>query len=126
MSNTEQEVSSQSKWKDPEFKRIYSREYNRKRNGIKRHPNITEDGRKWSEVNQYPPEFESMEAWQKFRKDRAKEYNRKRALLKKPRIHCQICSKDLISGKYEAHVKSVQHKKYEAVISKFRVKETAC
>ena len=70
-----------SKWKDPEFLRKYYREKRRDERGLKRHPNILEDGTLWSENNpygQYKDHREKLDAMAKYRKT-------------VPKIECGIC-----------------------------------
>lgn len=126
MSSTEENKNTQpaSKWKDRDYLRAYYREYNRKRHGLKTHPYKMDDGRKWSEVHEYPPEFASKEAWHEFRRERQRGYKRAEAeviYVPKPKKKCSLCEVEIKAGKWEGHLASIKHKKMEALLEKHGV-----
>lgn len=117
MSSDEQNKNTQParKWDDPEYRRAYFRQYNRKKNGgYKLHPYILDDGRRYKDVYEYPPQFESKEAYEQFKKDRAKKYSRGSTeviYVPKPKIKCEICCIETKHGKFPAHLQSIKHKR---------------
>jgi len=117
-----------SKWKDPEFIRAYQRErYKKKNAGYKLHPYIMEDGRRWRDVHEFPPEFESKEAWEQYKKDRNKSYTRSPVeviYVPKPKIKCDVCDIEIKHGKFEGHLKSVKHKHLVSLLEKHGITST--
>lgn len=79
-----------TKWRDPDFLRKYYREKRRKdRGGLKRHPNVLDDGTLWSES---------------LGKEVVKE--------KKPKIcreKCQVCGKEYFPKQLQTHLKTKFH-----------------
>ena len=124
MSSDEQNQNTQPtrKWDDPEYRRAYYRQYHSKRKGgYKLHPYILEDGRRYKDVYEYPPEFESKEAYEQFKKERNKGYARGSTeviYISKPKIKCDVCDIELKHGKYPAHLEGVKHKKNVALLEK--------
>ena len=110
------------KWDDPEYRRAYFRNYHSKRNGgYKLHPYILEDGRRWKDVYEFPPEFESKEAYEKFKKERQSGYEKIKPTIiyvPKPKIKCDVCDVEVKHGKYPAHINGTQHKKNVAILEK--------
>lgn len=96
-----------SKWKDPDFIRVYNRERWRSRN-LKRHPNILEDGSLWSESHPYG-RFESKE---ELLENHAK--YRKRV----PRIECPICGHTYYETQSSRHLASKRHTHALALIKR--------
>ena len=101
MSSTEEDQNSNlttaetatpmtSKWKDPAFLKEYYRQYSRKNRTYKLHPYILEDGRRYKDVYEFPPQFESKEAWLQFKKERQRGYKKAEAeivYIPKPKKH---------------------------------------
>jgi len=114
-----------NKWSDPEYRRAYYREYHRKRNGgYKLHPYILEDGRRYKDVYEFPPEFESKEAYEEFKRERNKKYpksQREVIYIPKPKIKCDICGIETKHGKFPAHLESVKHKQLAEILEKHGV-----
>lgn len=122
--NQNENTQPKSKWEDPEYRRAYYRQYNRKKNGIKRHPYILDDGRRYKDVYEYPPEFESKEAWEDFKKQRQKGYargTRQVIYVPKPKIKCEICGIETKHGKFPAHLESIKHKRLAEILDKHGV-----
>lgn len=93
-----------SKWKDPEFIRVYYREKRRQQRGIKRHPNIMEDGSKWSDHHpwgKYETKEEFKESRKKYRKP----------VPKSTKIKCDLCQIEVFEAKWALHQDSIGHKK---------------
>lgn len=113
-----------SKWKDPEYIKAYYRQYNRKRRTYKLHPYILEDGRRYKDVYEYPPEFESKEAWIAYKKERHRGYKKAECdiiYVPKPKKHCDLCDVDIKNGKWAGHCASIKHKKNEELLQKHGV-----
>lgn len=117
--------SATSKWSNPEYRRAYFRQYHSKRNGgYKLHPYILEDGRRYKDVYEYPPEFESKEAWEKFKKERQSGYEKTKPTIiyvPKPKIKCDVCNVEVNNGKYPAHLDGRAHKKNVELLEKYGV-----
>lgn len=119
--NTNTATAKISKWKDPAFLKEYQRQYSRKNRTYKLHPYILEDGRRYKDVYEFPPEFDSKEAWLKFKKERQATYKRteaERLYIPLPTKHCDICNVDIKNGKYPAHLTSIKHNKNVALLEK--------
>lgn len=88
-----------NKWKDPEFVKKYYREKRREQRGVKRHPNIMEDGRLWSETHPYG-RFEShrekLDYMAKYRKPI-------------PKVECCICGCSYYQTQVKAHCETKKH-----------------
>jgi hypothetical protein len=86
-----QEAKPQNKWRDPDFLRKYYREKRRKdRGGLKRHPNILDDGTLWSESQPEPP----------------------KPKIKKPKVvkeQCGTCGKEYYPKQREKHLTTKIH-----------------
>lgn len=103
MSSEKTEASKPvSKWKDPEFIRTYYREKRRQERGIKRHVNIMEDGRKYSEHRPYG-RFDTKEEFDENRKKYQK------PAPKRPKAICPICFIEVYEAKMWVHEKSIPH-----------------
>lgn len=99
-----QEIKPVSKWKDPDFLRKYYREKRRQHRGVKRHPNVMDDGRKWSEHHPYG-NFETKEEWLKWK------YSFMKPKPKQPKKTCDLCKITLYESKWQIHLQSNEHVK---------------
>lgn len=127
MSSTEENGNTQErkrKWKDPEYVRAYYRDYHRKRRVYKLHPYKLDDGRKWSDVHPFPPEFETKEAWEQFKKDRNSKYERTKSItiyVPVPKQKCELCDVEIKGNYWGAHINSTKHKKNEKLLERHGV-----
>lgn len=122
--NTQSETKSGRKWDDKEYVRAYYRQYHRKRNGVKLHPYILDDGRRYRDVHEYPPEFESKDAWEAYKKERQRSYKRSEAdvvYIPKPKKRCEACDVEVKHGKWDGHLNSINHKKMVEILEKHGV-----
>lgn len=103
------EKTASSKWQDPEFLRVYKREYKRRVEG-KRHPNIMEDGRLYSEVHPFG-EFKSIR--EKY--DAIKNKYRGEST---PREECGICGSVYYVTQREKHLTTKKHEKAQLFYNK--------
>ena len=88
-----------SKWKDPAFLRKYYRERRREERGLKRHPNVLDDGSLWSEHNpwgQFSSHREKLDAMAKYR-----------TLV--PKRECEMCGGQYYETQHEKHQKTKKH-----------------
>ena len=110
------------KWADKEYRKAYFRKYNSKRNGgYKLHPYILEDGRRYKDVYEFPPEFESKEAYEQFKKERQGGYEKTKPTIiyvPKPKIKCEVCNIEVNHGKYPAHIDGRRHKMLVEILEK--------
>lgn len=124
--NAQPGATSGSRWKDPEFVRKYYRDLYKKRNGgHKLHPYILEDGRRYKDVYEFPPEFQSKDEYEAFKKERNKAYTkgpRREVYVPIPKTHCDFCNVDIHHGKWNDHLKSLKHTRNVALLEKFGVK----
>lgn len=106
---TDTDVKPPSKWKDPDFRRVYRRDLARKNNG-KRHPNILEDGTKWSERYPYG-EYDSLEEKRKAMRER----------YYKPaeKVTCTICNVSIFKSRREKHEECKKHLDNLALVQKY-------
>jgi hypothetical protein len=104
-------------WNDPEWVRTYRREKARERlGGLKRHPNILDDGRRWADV--YPHGgFATIEEKRKAWRDRY--------YVKSPQKTCEVCNVEYYTSQEEKHMNSKKHKHaqhvYETLKEKLRL-----
>ena len=87
------EKTGYNKWKDPDWLKQYRREKNREHRPLKRHPNILDDGSKWSD--HYP--CRETVTWAK----------------------CHVCSRRYNVDKKERHDGTKYHKHCQDVLNKF-------
>ena len=112
---SEEKVKVQSKWKDPEHIRVYMRERYRAK-GLKRHPNILENGKKWSEEHpygKYETHTEWMQSFKKYYKHSRVEH-----------LTCEVCGYTYYDNDIckEKHLKSKNHTFAVSVVNKMLVK----
>lgn len=108
-------MASSSKWSDPEFRRVYKRELTRKNHG-KRHPNILEDGRRWTEVHPYG-KYETAEEKRKA--------HREKYYTPAEKVKCVLCDLVLYKARAEKHLASQKHLSREALIQHFGLTNTS-
>lgn len=98
----EPSVSEGSKWQDLEWVRWYRREQKRK-NG-KRHPNLMDDGRLWSEV--YPHNgFSSKREYYDALKQRYRPNTT-------PKEICEVCGSSYYTTQKEKHLVTKKHQTF--------------
>ena len=100
-----------NRWEDPEWRRKYFREKRREIRGVKRHPNIMSDGRKWSEVHPYG-KYETLEEKQQALRESHKKYNAKRPPAPPQRTEkkiCPICAKSYYPANEGKHLRGAFH-----------------
>lgn len=89
-----------NKWKDKEFIKQYYRERQRQKRGLKRHPNIMEDGSLWSESHPYG----------RFETHREKLDNMAKYRTHIPKVECQICGHIYFQSMKDKHPETKKHK----------------
>jgi hypothetical protein len=100
-----------SKWKDPEFLRAYHREQWRRRSALKRHPNILEDGSKWSERHPYGKYSSKEEMYQN---------HRSKYYTPAPKELCSCCGVEYYVSVKDKHMNSKRHKIAYDAVSKYQ------
>lgn len=100
-----------SKWKDPDYIRKYYREKRREERGIKRHVNVLEDGRKWSDENPWG-RFKTEEEFKEWKKSYQK------PAPKRPKRKCEICQVEVYEAKWWIHEKSTDHVRNLALLQR--------
>lgn len=99
-------------WNNDEEKRKYFREYHRrKRGGLKRHPNILDDGTLYTETEEYKQALEAKKALKK---------------SQRKQLVCQICLHTYFDTEEEDHFETDRHKYAvrvaESVIKQMQIK----
>ena len=93
-----------NKWSDPVFRRDYFRMKQQEYRGIKRHPNVMEDGSKWSD--KHP--FGKYNSFQEFNEATREAQKVRRQVEKETKVyHCDTCNVDYKRG--DRHNKSSKH-----------------
>jgi ribosomal protein S18 len=115
--STTAEQKPVSNWKDPEWVRKFYREKRRQERGLKRHPNILDDGTRWSDAH----------PWGRFEtEEELKEYKKKyqKPAPKRPKKTCDICQKEVYEAKWWVHEKSIDHVRNVQLLNRFNVSHT--
>ena len=97
-----------SKWNDKDFLRKYHREKQRERRGIKRHPNILDDGTLWSQSHPYG----------KYGSHRELLDARKDGRVGIPKEECSLCGVHFYPSQKERHLNSRRHAIAMEVVSR--------
>ena len=100
-----------SKWKDPEFIRQYQREKWRQRHPLKRHPNLMEDGSKWTDHHPHG-RFNTKE-------EKIQHYMAKYK-PKVPQVECPVCKSMYYETQAEKHKLTKKHIMIETFLLSFK------